>query len=61
MFNVDPLLVERLVRYHSNYRFACPVETGTYKDHATVGLARLMPEVYTVEIDPALRGQVQPG
>ena len=60
MFNVDPLLVERFVRYHSKYRFACAVETGTFKGHTTVGLARLIPKVFTVEIDPVLHEQVQP-
>ena len=54
MFNVDALLVERVARYHQRYRFACALETGTFKGHTTVGLAKLFPKVYTIELDPML-------
>ncbi len=60
MFNVDPLLTERVVRYHNRYRFVCAVETGTYKGNTTVGLAKLFPKVITIEADPELYEQTKP-
>ena len=59
MFNVDPLLTERVVQYHARYRFNCAVETGTFKGHTTVGLAKLFPRVFTVELDPALHEETR--
>ena len=60
MFNVDPLLTERVVRYHSKHRFLCAVETGTFKGNTTVGLARLFPRVFTIEADPGLYAEAKP-
>jgi len=50
MFNADGLLVERLCEYHRRYDFACALETGTFEGYTTLGLARLMPRVFTIEV-----------
>jgi hypothetical protein len=60
MFNVDPFLAQRVVRYHHKHGFRCAVETGTFKGHTTVGLAKLFPKVYTIELDEALYQQTTP-
>ena len=60
MFNVDPLLVEQVVRFHQRHQFTCAVETGTFKGNTTVGLAKLFPRVFTVEVDAALYDQTTP-
>ncbi len=59
MFNVDPLLTERVVRYHAAHRFVCAVETGTFKGNTTVGLAKLFPKVYTIEANPEFYHQTK--
>ena len=60
MFNVDPLLTERVVWYHAKFRFQCAVETGTFKGNTTVGLAKLFPRVFTIELDSALHAETAP-
>lgn len=50
MFNADRLLVERLCDYQRRYCFACALETGTFEGYTTLGLARLFPRVFTIEI-----------
>lgn len=50
MFNKDRLLVDRLLDYHGRYGFTCALETGTHKAETTVGLARLFPRVFTIEV-----------
>jgi len=51
MFNRDLYLVEQVRVYHARHGFACALETGTHKAETTVGLARMFPKVYTVEVD----------
>jgi len=50
-FGRDTLLLEQVATFHQRYRFACAVETGTWKGHTTVALARMFPQVYTIEVD----------
>ena len=59
-FNVDRFLVERVKRFHALYRFVCAVETGTSKGHTTVGLAKIFPRVYTIEVDPEAYAETKP-
>lgn len=60
MFNTDSFLVERFTKYHRRHGFTCAVETGTFEGDTTVGLARLIPKVLTIEIDQSMHEQVQP-
>ena len=60
MFNVDVLLTERVIQLHRRHRFACAIETGTFKGNTTVGLAKLFPEVFTIELDAHLYEQTKP-
>ena len=50
-FGRDTLLLEQVADFHRRHRFGCAVETGTWKGHTTVGLARVFPRVYTIEVD----------
>ena len=50
-FGRDALLLEQVATFHRRHRFACAVETGTWKGHTTVALARMFPRVYTIEVD----------
>ena len=50
-FSRDDVLRRQIEALHGQHRFACAVETGTWKGHTTVALARLCPRVYTIEID----------
>jgi len=60
MFNVDPFLTERVVRFHNKHGFVCAVETGTSKGNTTVGLAKLFPTVFTIEVNADLYKQTKP-
>ena len=59
-FNVDRFLVERVQRFHAQHRFVCAVETGTSKGDTTVGLAKLFPRVFTIEVNPTVFGETKP-
>lgn len=60
MFNVDHFLTERVIRLHQKYHFACAVETGTFKGNTTVGLAKLCPKVFTIEVSPEFYAETTP-
>lgn len=60
IFNLDGFLVERVKRFHALHGFVCAVETGTSKGHTTVGLAKLFPRVYTIEVDPVTFAETKP-
>ena len=59
MFNVDGLLTDRLLRYRMKHQFACAVETGTFRGNTTVGLARLFPKVFTIEMAAELYAEAK--
>ncbi len=59
-FNVDRFLVERVVRYHKRIKFNAAIETGTFRGETTVGLAKLFPKVFTIEVDPELYESTKP-
>ncbi|MBW7904442.1 MAG: hypothetical protein LC135_07480 [Phycisphaerae bacterium] len=50
MFNADGELVRMVLAYHRRCGFACAVETGTFEGYTTLGLARIIPRVYTIEV-----------
>jgi len=60
MFNVDQFLVDKVVDYHRRFNFRCAVETGTFEGNTTVGLAKLFPQVYTIEINERFFHAVTP-
>ncbi len=51
-FNVDRFLVERVISYNERIRFNSAIETGTFRGETTVGLAKLFPKVFTIEVNP---------
>ncbi len=59
-FERDDLLARQVAAFHRQHGFACAVETGTWKGHTTVALARLFPTVHTIEIDPERHEQTLP-
>ena len=59
-FNVDRFLVERVVRYNKRFGFKSAIETGTFRGETTVGLAKLFPKVFTIEVNPDFHEAVQP-
>jgi hypothetical protein len=50
-FSRDDLVAREIRGYHLRHRFRCALETGTWKGHTTVTLARMFPKVVTIEID----------
>ncbi len=50
-FGRDGLLTRQIAAFHRQHGFRCAVETGTWKGHSTVIMARMFPRIYTLEID----------
>ncbi len=50
-FGRDHLLLDQVAEYQRRFSFATAIETGTWKGHTTVALARLFPAVYTIEVN----------